>query len=95
MAGLKDQLVPALVQAKLLNVDDFKARAGIDPWDPIMEVADFNSLIALSQEHQMPVYALTPEIVGKGAIWDQAKSNMDVFYKGFEECAEKVIALTS
>jgi hypothetical protein len=83
------------VQAKLLNVDDFKARAGIDPWDPIMEVADFNSLITLSQEHQMPVYALTPEIVGKGAIWDQAKSNMDVFYKGFEECAEKVIALTS
>ena len=44
-----------------------------------MEVADFNSLIALSQEHQMPVYALTPEVVGKGAIWDQAKASMDVF----------------
>ena len=60
-----------------------------------MEVADFNSLIALSQEHQMPVYALTPEIVGRGAIWDQAKASMDVFYKGFENCAKTVIALTA
>ena len=95
VAGLKDQLVPELVKAQLLNVEDFKTRAGINPWDPIMEVADFNSLIALSQEHQMPVYALTPEVVGKGAIWDQAKASMDVFYKGFEECAKKVIALTA
>jgi hypothetical protein len=95
VAGLKDQLVPELVKAKLLNVEDFKARAGIDPWHPIMEVADFNSLIALSQEHQMPVYALTPEIVGTGAIWDQAKASMDVFYKGFENCAKTVIALTA
>ncbi len=95
VAGLKNQLVPELVKAKLLNVDNFKAKAGVDPWHPIMEVADFNSLIALSQEHQIPVYALTPEIVGSGAIWDQAKASMDVFYKGFEECAQKVIALTA
>jgi cellulose biosynthesis protein BcsQ len=93
--GLKDQLVPELVKAKLLNVGDFKARSGIEPWQPIMEVADFNSLIAQSQEHQLPIYALTQEIVGRGAIWDQAKANMDVFYAGFEECAKKVIALTA
>jgi cellulose biosynthesis protein BcsQ len=95
VAGLQNQLVPELVKAKLLDVDDFKARTGTDPWQPIMEVADFNSLIALSQEHQLPVYALTPEIVGRGAIWDQAKENMDVFYEGFEQCAEAVIALTA
>jgi cellulose biosynthesis protein BcsQ len=95
VAGLKDELVPGLVKAKLLEVADFNARAGIEPWQPIMEVADFNSLIALSQEHQVPVYALTPEIVGKGAVWDQAKANMDIFYKGFEDCAQKVIALTA
>jgi len=94
VAGLKDQLVPELEKANLLDTADFKARVGIDPWTPIMEVADFNSLIALSQEHQTPVYALTPDIVGKGAIWDQAKANMDVFYAGFEECAKRVIALT-
>jgi hypothetical protein len=95
VAGLKDQLVPQLVKARLLDVGDFRTRAGIDPWEPIMEVADFNSLIALSQEHQIPVYALTPDIVGKGAVWDQAKENMDVFYEGFKGCAKKVIALTA
>jgi cellulose biosynthesis protein BcsQ len=95
VAGLKEQLVPQLVKAKLLDVNDFRARAGTDPWEPIMEVADFNSLIALSQEHQIPVYALTSEIVGKGAVWDQAKRNMDKFYGEFEGCAKKVIALTA
>jgi hypothetical protein len=95
VSGLKNQLIPQLVKANLLNVRDFKARAGIDPWQPIMEVADFNSLIALSQEHQKPVYALTPEIVGKGAIWEQAAESMDVFRAGFESCAETVIALTA
>jgi cellulose biosynthesis protein BcsQ len=74
VAGLKEQLVPQLVKAKLLDVNDFRARAGTDPCEPIMEVADFNSLIALSQEHQIPVYALTSEIVGKGAVWDQARA---------------------
>jgi cellulose biosynthesis protein BcsQ len=93
--GLKSQLVPELVKANLLDVNDFKARSGLDPWQPIMEVADFNSLIALSQEHQKPVYALTPDIVGKGAVWDQAKANMDLFGSGFENCAKRVIALTA
>jgi hypothetical protein len=59
-----------------------------------MEVADFNSLIALSQEHQIPVYALTPDIVGKGAVWDQAKENMEIFEDAFKLCAETVIKLT-
>jgi hypothetical protein len=95
VAGLKDQLIPELAKAGMLNIDDFKAKAGISPWQPIMEVADFNSLIAQSQEHQIPVYALTPAIVGKGAVWDQAKASMDVFYEAFEDCAKKVIALTS
>jgi cellulose biosynthesis protein BcsQ len=62
--GLRQDLVPNLEKAKLLNADQFRTKSGLDPWDPIMEVADFNSLIALSQEHQLPVYALTPEIVG-------------------------------
>lgn len=94
--GLKTELAPSLVKAGLLNVEIFKQRSGIEPWEPIMEVADFNSLIALSQEHQVPVYALTAEKVGqKGAIWDQTKESMQVFEKAFEACAHKVIALTN
>lgn len=92
--GLKTELIPSLEKAGLLKVDEYKKRASLEPWEPIMEVADFNSLIALSQEHQVPVYALTPEIVGKGAVWAQAHENMEMFKKGFETCANRVIALT-
>ena len=95
VTGLRGVLIPALEKAHMLNSAEFAAKAGVDAWMPIMEVADFNSLIALSQEHQTPVYALTPNIVGQGAVWDQAKANMDVFRTGFEECARRVIALTA
>jgi len=95
VGGLKEQLVPELVKSNLLNPAEFKLRIGLEPWDPIMEVADFNSLIALSQEHQIPVYCLTPDIVGKGAVWDQAKESMDVFKTGFYRCAERIIQLTA
>lgn len=95
VSGLQNQLVPELIKSGLLDGANFKKQVGLDPWHPIMEVADFNSLIAQSQEHQIPVYCLTPDIVGKGAVWDQAKENMDVFDAGFRKCAERVIALTS
>ncbi len=94
VSGLRDQLVPGLVKAGLLDVEDFRDRSGIYPWTPVLEVADFNSLIALSQEHQVPVYALDQKVVGRGAVWDQAKHSMEIFEKGFRECAEKIIALT-
>ena len=95
VTGLKDELVPALTAASLLDAADFKARSGTDPWDPIMEVADFNSLIAESQEHQVPVYALTADLLGQGgAVWDQTEASMAVFRQAFEACADKVIALT-
>lgn len=93
--GLRNELIPSLESARLLNVAEYRAKSGLDPWTPLMEVADFNSLIALSQEHQVPIYALTPEIVGTGAIWDQAKGSMTVFEDAFRQCAERIIALTS
>jgi cellulose biosynthesis protein BcsQ len=94
-AGLEKELVPSLERAGLLNIAEFRAKTGSDPWTPIMEVADFNSQIAMSQEHQVPVYALTAEKIGqRGAVWDQIKESMEVFEAAFHDCAQKVIALT-
>ena len=55
--GLRTEVVPSLVKADMLDVSTFRKKAAIEPWMLIMEVADFNSQIALSQEHQVPVYA--------------------------------------
>lgn len=95
IGGLKDSLIPALEKSGMLDKVIFTQRSGIEPWAPLLEVADFNSLIALSQEHQVPIYALTAEQIGqRGAVWDQTRENMAVFAKAFQACAEKVFALT-
>ncbi|MGC4396422.1 ParA family protein [Hydrogenophaga sp. T2] len=96
VAGLKDSLVPALEAAKMVDAKDFKARTGFDPWQPLLEMQDFNSLIAYSQEHQTPVFALTEtQIQQGGAVWATAKKNMDGFAGLLEECAERVFKLTA
>lgn len=94
--GLQEILVPALQAAKMVDPESFKKRIGTDPWTPLLEVPDFNSLVALSQEHQVPVYAFTAaQLDQKGAVWDQTKENMKLFEDAFAACADKVIALTA
>lgn len=95
-SGLKEILVPALEGANLLDSQDYKKRIGANPWTPLFEVADFNSLIALSQEHQTPIYALTQEQANQsGAVWEQTKKSMDSFRTSFSDCADKIFALTA
>jgi cellulose biosynthesis protein BcsQ len=94
--GLRTVLLPALHKAAMLDPAAFKAKVGLDPWLPIMEVADFNSLIAFSQEYQVPVFSLTPQIANQsGAVWEQTEKNMDAFRSAFDACADRVFALTS
>jgi len=93
--GLKETLVPALEKAGMVDTKRFKDRLGIEPWTPLLEVADFNSLIALSQEFQVPVYWLTAKQTGQaGAVWDQTEESMMSFGEAFSTCADKVFALT-
>ncbi len=94
-SNLASILIPSLEKGNMINVPDFIRKSGQPPYKPIMEVADFNSIIALSQEHQVPVYSLTPEQTGQqGAVWDQTFENMNTFKKAFENCADLVIKLT-
>ncbi|MDJ1168571.1 AAA family ATPase [Roseofilum sp. BLCC_M154] len=65
----------------------------------LMKIPDFNSLIALSQEHQTPVYALTAEQL-KSAHWygrvlDKAQEKQNEFRSNFSKLADKIITRTS
>lgn len=96
ISGLKNTLIPSLEKAGMVDSKEFKTRCGLDPWMPILEVADFNSLIALSQEYQVPVYALTPEQTGQaGAVWKQTQTSMETFFKAFEQFTNRVFQLTA
>jgi cellulose biosynthesis protein BcsQ len=93
--GLKETLIPGLEKAGMVDPKTFKDRLGIDPWTPLLEVADFNSLIALSQEFQVPVYALTQKQTEQaGAVWEQTVQSMKQYGDAFSACADKVFTLT-
>ncbi len=94
--GLRTVLCPILEKSKMLDAKAFKAKSGIEPWTPLLEVGDFNSLIAFSQEHQVPIFALTADQLSQvGAVWQQTKESMAQFEQAFSLCADRVFALTT
>lgn len=62
----------------------------------LINIADFNSLIAQSQSNNTPVFLLTKEqIQAQGKVWDNMKANRDDFNKTFKELATRIIELTN
>jgi cellulose biosynthesis protein BcsQ len=93
--AVRDRLVPALREAGMLLPDDRYVAAGV-PTDSLnlVQIPDFNSLVALSQERRKPVYALTEEDTGRtGVVLEGTLRNRDQFDALFNEAAEKVITL--
>lgn len=92
--GIDNILLPALRSADMVDEQRFEEATGHSPAGSILEVPDFNSLIALSQEHQTPIYALTQDQLGqRGAIFDQSQESMERFNVAFTQCSEKLLSL--
>jgi hypothetical protein len=60
-AGVAETLIPALERCGMMMPDNVYKAAGFDPCQPMLQMPDFNSLIASSQEHQVPIFELTPQ----------------------------------
>ena len=59
-------------------------------------IADFNSLIAKSQEHQTPVFALSAEQIGQaGTVLEITEASRDEFFNVFDTLATRVKCLTA
>ncbi len=68
--------------------------AGIDPTKPMLQMPDFNSLIAKSQEHQVPIYQLTPaQLEQAGTVLSVTQWSHQDFERLFSEAADKVIKI--
>ena len=62
---------------------------------PLLQMSDFNSLIALSQEYKAPVFDLTDAQIGQtGNALENTKEAMRKFRELFDAGAERIIALT-
>jgi len=53
---------------------------------------DFNSLIASSQEHQVPIFELTPaQLEQQGRVLEITQASQSEFKKLFDKAADRVI----
>lgn len=86
------EFVPALnAQGMVLSVKDFNASAPADTPYNLVNIADFNSLIAQSQKHSTPVFALTDQQIEQvGVILETMKKSRDEFAKCFDTLANSV-----
>ena len=70
----------------------------MEPYD-LAHIADFNSLIAISQQYQVPVYALTREQIASANQFGHALNTMEeskkAFNAEFETLTQRIVTLTS
>lgn len=92
----QESLVPELGKSGFLldKADYVSAESPLDKF--LLEVPDFNSLIAISQVVSKPVFALTQEDIGSsGVVFDLQDKSIDSFNQIYEEGANKIICLTN
>jgi hypothetical protein len=80
----------------LLAEGKYKEVCGLLPNYCLAQIADFNTLIAKSQDHQTPVFALTKEQLGHvGIVLAEDERKREEFYRDFKELVERIIILTN
>ena len=62
--------------------------------EPIIQLSDFNSLIALSQKHKKPIFDLSDnQLESTGIVLERTKESMNKFKALFSDGADKIISL--
>lgn len=87
-----NELVPVLISNKMtISVPEFNASSPSDSPYNLINIADFNSLIAQSQKHNTPVFALSDaQIEQVGIILKTMKESRDAFQKCFDALANSI-----
>lgn len=88
-------LVPALnVEGMAISDAEFRASGATDTPYNLANIADFNSLIAQSQAHSTPVFALTDaQIERVGVILETMRASRKNFLDVFRQLASTVLKL--
>ncbi len=92
-----ENLVPTLVASDMSVGRDLLAQVLLEPPHvEISQVADFNSLIARSQEFATAVFALSDaQLQASGTVLETARQSRDQFRETFSNMAARVEALTA
>jgi cellulose biosynthesis protein BcsQ len=93
--GVNDILIPVMSQCEMLLDMSVYADAGFSPETPLLQMSDFNSLIASSQEHQVPIFELTPkQLEQQGRVLAITQTSQAQFRVLFKEAAQRVLQIT-
>jgi chromosome partitioning protein len=90
------ELVPVMMTNNMcVSVQEFNASSPSDTPYNLINIADFNSLIAQSQKHNVPVFALSDEQIEQvGVILATMKESRENFRKSFSVLANSVELIT-
>ncbi len=93
---VSSKLVPVLRQNSMMLPEQKYIEKGIGSSFCLTKISNFNSLIALSQEHQTPIYALTAQQLKQtGIVRQNNQKKQAEFRQTFADLADKIIGLTS
>lgn len=94
--SVSEKLVPTLRRSKLMLPSQAYEEQGIESSFSLAKISNFNSLIASSQEHRTPIYALTAQQLGYGGVVLEAnQKKQEEFKKTFSDLADRIIALSA
>lgn len=94
--AVTNKLKPTLYQNNMLLPEQVYTEQGIESSLTLTKISNFNSLIALSQEHQTPIYDLTAQQLDqRGIVLESNQKKQEEFRITFSSLAERVIELTS
>jgi hypothetical protein len=92
--GVTTRLLPVLKENGMLLPDKIYKGAGVQPTKPLIQMSDFNSLIALSQKHKAPIFDLTDkQLEQTGVVLEITKKSMRRFHKLFSVGADRIISI--
>jgi len=95
-AKVRDAFIPVLTKQEMMLPKERYWEANIAQDYCLASISDFNSLIAKSQEHQVPIFSLTDEQIKlTGPLLELTKKSKDMFERIFSKLADLVVGMTS
>jgi cellulose biosynthesis protein BcsQ len=95
-AKVREAFIPVLQKQEMLFPVKKYLQLNIINNYCLAEISAFNSLIARSQEHQVPIFSLTDEQIGlEGKVLDRTNESKEMFERIFTKVANMVVELTS
>jgi len=92
--GIKTKFIPMLKENGMFLSEKIYKDAGVQPAKPLIQMSDFNSLIALSQKHKAPIFNLTDkQLEQTGVVLKITKESMQKFYDLYSIGADLIIKI--